>query len=240
MTTKDYFKNIITDGIYLTERDYDMDALTTEEKVKIVHNIFKEEYGHEIIRYKNNEKEVFSSWLRGLPSVLDFPYMYVDMLESAKKDGVVFNTVQEEDRFLETYFDNLTIAFFNLLEKTNKKIKTMNRLVCIFRHNKYNMEEVFVANSPKDLEDFILENVERFKESTLSVQWAEQIKNNIMKETLRKKLENEISIIDARCKQLLENIEDYKKNNSFEEAMKNDIKHRQLSMVSQSLKKLLR
>ena len=60
-----------------------------------------------------------------------------------------------------------------------------------------------------------------------------------MKETLRKKLEDEISRIDARCKQLLENIEDYKKNNAFEEAMKNDIKYRQLAMVSQSLKKLL-
>ena len=60
-----------------------------------------------------------------------------------------------------------------------------------------------------------------------------------MKETLRKRLEDEISRIDARCKQLLEHIEDYKKNNAFEEAMKNDIKYRQLAMVSQSLKKLL-
>ncbi len=60
-----------------------------------------------------------------------------------------------------------------------------------------------------------------------------------MKETLRKRLENEISKIDARCKQLLEHIENYKKNNGFEEAMKNDIKYRQLKMVSQSLKKLL-
>ena len=61
----------------------------------------------------------------------------------------------------------------------------------------------------------------------------------IMKETLRKRLEDEISRIDARCKQLLEHIQDYKDNNAFEEAMKNDIKHRQLTIVSQSLKKLL-
>ena len=60
-----------------------------------------------------------------------------------------------------------------------------------------------------------------------------------MKETLRKKLEDEISRIDARCVQLLEHIDDYKKNNAFEEAMKNDIKWRQLKMVYQNLKKLL-
>jgi len=60
-----------------------------------------------------------------------------------------------------------------------------------------------------------------------------------MKETLRKRLEDEISRIDARCIQLLEHIEAYKKNNAFEEAMKNDIKWRQLKMVSQSLKNLL-
>jgi hypothetical protein len=60
-----------------------------------------------------------------------------------------------------------------------------------------------------------------------------------MKETLRKRLEDEISRIDARCKQLLEHIEVYKKNNAFEQAMNNDIKYRQLALVSQSLKKLL-
>jgi hypothetical protein len=60
-----------------------------------------------------------------------------------------------------------------------------------------------------------------------------------MKETLRKRLEDEISRIDARCKQLLKHIEVYKKNNAFEQAMNNDIKYRQLALVSQSLKKLL-
>lgn len=60
-----------------------------------------------------------------------------------------------------------------------------------------------------------------------------------MKETLKQKLEVEIARIDARCRQLLDNIEDYKKNNAFEEAMKNDIKHRQLKMVSESLRKIL-
>lgn len=60
-----------------------------------------------------------------------------------------------------------------------------------------------------------------------------------MKETLRKRLEDEISRIDARCKQLLGYIQDYKKNNNFQQANECDIKYRQLKMVSQALKKLL-
>ncbi len=60
-----------------------------------------------------------------------------------------------------------------------------------------------------------------------------------MKETLRKRLEDEISRIDARCDQLHKNVLEYKEDNDYESAMKNDIKWRQLKMVSQSLKKLL-
>tara|TARA_B110000977_G_C11076313_1_gene491333 strand:- start:2791 stop:2970 length:180 start_codon:yes stop_codon:yes gene_type:complete len=59
-----------------------------------------------------------------------------------------------------------------------------------------------------------------------------------MKETLRKKLENEISRIDLRCDQLLKNFKEYKEDNNLEDAIKTDIKWRQLKMVSQSLKKL--
>jgi len=60
-----------------------------------------------------------------------------------------------------------------------------------------------------------------------------------MKETLRKRLEDEISRIDARCEQLSKNVLEYKEDNEYESAMKSDIKYRQLKMVSQSLKKLL-
>jgi hypothetical protein len=60
-----------------------------------------------------------------------------------------------------------------------------------------------------------------------------------MKETLKKRLEDEISRIDARCEQLRKNVLEYKEDNEYESAMKSDIKYRQLKMVSQSLKKLL-
>ena len=60
-----------------------------------------------------------------------------------------------------------------------------------------------------------------------------------MKESLMDKLKSEINKIDERCDQLRKNITEYKEDNDFESAMKNDIKYRQLKIVSQNLKKLL-
>jgi len=60
-----------------------------------------------------------------------------------------------------------------------------------------------------------------------------------MKKSLYEKLVSEISKIDARCKQLNDYCTEYKEDNDFENAMKCDIKWRQLKMVSQNLKKLL-
>ena len=60
-----------------------------------------------------------------------------------------------------------------------------------------------------------------------------------MKETLRERLLSEINKLDKRCESLMHNIQLYKDDNEFERAMVNDIKYRQLKMVSQSLKKIL-
>ena len=60
-----------------------------------------------------------------------------------------------------------------------------------------------------------------------------------MKETLRERLLSEINKLDKRCESLMHNILLYKDDNEFERAMVNDIKYRQLKMVSLSLKKIL-
>ena len=60
-----------------------------------------------------------------------------------------------------------------------------------------------------------------------------------MKDTLIQKLENEISEIDLRCEKLLKNFKEYKEDNQLQDAIKTDIKWRQLKLVSQNLKKLL-
>lgn len=60
-----------------------------------------------------------------------------------------------------------------------------------------------------------------------------------MEKSLTDKLQEEINRMDERCSQLLGYIQNYKKNNNFQQANECDIKYRQLKMVSQSLKKLL-
>lgn len=60
-----------------------------------------------------------------------------------------------------------------------------------------------------------------------------------MKKTLKEKLIAEITVIDERCKQLNQFANAYKENNNFENAMKLDIKWRQLKMISQRLKQLI-
>lgn len=60
-----------------------------------------------------------------------------------------------------------------------------------------------------------------------------------MKETLRKRLESEISRIDARCEQLGKYLEEYQWELDYENALITNVKLKQLNMVSQSLKKLL-
>ena len=60
-----------------------------------------------------------------------------------------------------------------------------------------------------------------------------------MKETLRDKLLSEINTIDERVKQLGKYIEEYKKDNNYEDAMKCDIMKRQFVLVSNNLKNIL-
>ena len=60
-----------------------------------------------------------------------------------------------------------------------------------------------------------------------------------MKKTLKENLLTEIARIDSRVEQLRVYIQEYKAENNYEEAMKCDIKWRQLKMVSQSLKKIV-
>tara|TARA_X000001382_G_scaffold130456_2_gene125377 strand:+ start:237 stop:575 length:339 start_codon:yes stop_codon:yes gene_type:complete len=62
---------------------------------------------------------------------------------------------------------------------------------------------------------------------------------NEMKETLKERLEKEISRIDSRCEQLRKNVLIYQEYNDFQNAMNSFIKLQQLEMVSQSFQKLL-
>lgn len=130
---KTFFENTIIDNIDLESYGLSNDVYLYD-KIKTTYNIFKNEYGFMIERV--GEVNAFKEWLMGLPSVLSVPYLNSDILQMAKEnkflnvraitkhsDGTITDeTVQAdgrmlermEDRFLDKYWINLAIAFFDL------------------------------------------------------------------------------------------------------------------------------
>lgn len=110
---KTFFEKIIIDNIDLSGYDLSND-INLFDKIKETHNIFKSEYGYNITRM--GEKRAFCEWLQGLPSALTVPFNYADILNLAYlHDQIKANaTEEEEDKFLDNYFMNLSNAFFTL------------------------------------------------------------------------------------------------------------------------------
>lgn len=130
---KTFFENTIIDNIDLESYGLSNDVYLYD-KIKTTYNIFKQEHGFMIERV--GEVNAFKEWLMGLPSVLSVPFMNSEILSLAKDNG--FLNVQcttnhmdgsitteyvyaegrmlesIEDRFLNNYWTNLALAFFNL------------------------------------------------------------------------------------------------------------------------------
>ena len=109
---KTYFENIILQNIDLDA--YEIERGTEFENIQNVHKIFLSEYGHEIKR--RGEKNAFTEWLQGLPSILTVPFYNSEILIIAYVHGMIEAnaTEEEEDKFLEMYFSSLSTAFFTL------------------------------------------------------------------------------------------------------------------------------
>ena len=110
---KTFFEKTILENIDLEGYGLSND-LTVYDKVKKTHKIFKDEYGWNIQRM--GERRAFCEWLQGLPSALTVPFGYLDILNRAYLHNVLSAnaTEEEEDKFLNSYFMNLSDAFFTL------------------------------------------------------------------------------------------------------------------------------
>lgn len=67
------------------------------------------------------EVNAFKEWLQGLPSAIEVPYMYKDILNLAREGGLIQSDIPEgrdldraENRILEDYWINLSLSFFEL------------------------------------------------------------------------------------------------------------------------------
>ena len=108
---KTFFENIIINNIDFEGYD-NIKQENLFDKINSVYETFISEYGHEVKRYGNIK--AFTNWLQGLPSVLTVPFYNYEILENAKNNNFILNTEKKENDFLNTYWLNLSIAFFDL------------------------------------------------------------------------------------------------------------------------------
>jgi hypothetical protein len=115
-----YFENILWDGINFSDYEIKNDLLEMDkqDEINLVYDTFEDEFWHDYNkkRYKNHVKG-FANYLMGLPSFLSFPFSNYEILDNAKKSKEFdLSTEEKEDKFLEDYFENLSLAFFSLYD----------------------------------------------------------------------------------------------------------------------------
>ena len=113
-TTYTMYEELIINNIDLEAYDLNNDVYLYD-KIKTTYNIFKQEYGHEIKR-QGSEQKAFKEWLQGLPTVLTVPFYNNEILNISYAHGLISAdiTEEQEDKFLDAYWDNLAKAFFTL------------------------------------------------------------------------------------------------------------------------------
>jgi len=115
-----YFENIIWDGLDFSDYEIKNDLLEMDkqDEINLVYDTFENEfwYGYNKRRYKTHVKG-FANYLMGLPSYINFPFYNYEILDNAKKSKEFdLSTEEKEDKFLEDYFENLSLAFFTLYD----------------------------------------------------------------------------------------------------------------------------
>lgn len=112
---KTFYENIILDNIG-NFSEYDIKEPKTELlKLQGVYSIFESEYLHPInVKRYGTKENCFKEWLQGLPSILMVPFYNNEILELAE-NHFDLTTEQKESTFLESYWFNLSKAFFTLL-----------------------------------------------------------------------------------------------------------------------------
>ena len=128
---KTFYKQTIIENINFDGYEVE-EPKELKDKINLVYDIFSRELGY--MRATIGEYNAFKEWLQGLPNVLTVPFYNYDILENAKNAGffrilLISNGEEEEvmaegrtllrkqDRFLDTYWAELSFAFFTLKDE---------------------------------------------------------------------------------------------------------------------------
>lgn len=96
---------------------YDVEISTNEDKVKFLADCFQKEFSHEIKR--NGGHKALMSWLQGLPSCINLPFYYCDIISLAKEMGGLpeHATSAQEDKITDNYYNYMAVKITQLCKK---------------------------------------------------------------------------------------------------------------------------
>jgi hypothetical protein len=109
----EHYEKIIITGFNFDGYDFNQRDPSTLHKINFVYKTFLSEYIHKFNNHMPKDV-LFAEWLSGLPNVINIPFYYFDILENAKRDGILFATPEAEDDFLNTYYNRIAATFFML------------------------------------------------------------------------------------------------------------------------------
>lgn len=127
-----FYRDTIIDNINFEGYEVE-EPKELKDKINLIYDIFNKEFG--FMRSRIGEYNAFKEWLQGLPNVLTVPFYNYDILENAKNAGFFMVTLinndgnreqvmaegrtllRKQDRFLDTYWAELSLAFFNIKDE---------------------------------------------------------------------------------------------------------------------------
>ena len=109
---KNYILSVI-DGEELPSK-----TMTDKEKVSFIMDRFTNEHDHMYnrVKFPNNQKR-FGDWLQGLP--IGLPYTHYNIIKLAK-ELLETDTLKNENKIINNYFDFMALQIIRLNEKLNK------------------------------------------------------------------------------------------------------------------------
>lgn len=121
---------MLENGLCLEEYTDKAEELTLQEKFQMVYNIYQDEFCHPstVLRYPS-EKERLAEWLKGLPSVINFPFYNYDIEQIGIKLGVKLDYDSDVEKFLGHWFYRLATLILQMknigpsAEKNYKEFK---------------------------------------------------------------------------------------------------------------------
>ena len=127
-----FYRDTIIDNINFDGYEVE-EPKELKDKINLIYDIFNKEFG--FMRSRIGEYNAFKEWLQGLPNVLTVPFYNYDILENAKNAGFFMVTLidndgnreqvmaegrtllRKQDKFLDTYWAELSVEFFNIKDE---------------------------------------------------------------------------------------------------------------------------